>query len=80
MDHILVVGLRELGVHGVLPEERTRAQPFEVDLDLSVDLEAAGASDALEDTVDYGTLSEHVRASGRPQTAPLLSHRTALLP
>ncbi len=62
MDHILIAGLRELGVHGVLPEERTRAQPFEVDLDLSVDLAAAGASDALDDTVDYGTLSERVRA------------------
>lgn len=62
MDHILVSGLRELGVHGVLPEERTRAQPFEVDLDLTVDLVAAGTSDALDDTVDYGTLSEQVRS------------------
>ncbi len=61
MDHILVAGLQELGVHGVLPEERTRAQPFEVDLDLAVDLAAAGASDALDDTVDYGSLSERVR-------------------
>jgi dihydroneopterin aldolase len=62
MDHILVVGLRELGVHGVLPEERTRAQPFEVDRERAGALVAAGASDALDDTVDYGTLSEQVRA------------------
>jgi len=29
-------GLRLVGTHGVLAEEQERAQPFEVDLDLSV--------------------------------------------
>jgi 7,8-dihydroneopterin aldolase/epimerase/oxygenase len=46
-----------LGVHGALPEERDRAQPFEVDLDVSADLGAAGRSDALADTVDYGAVA-----------------------
>lgn len=46
-----------VGVHGALPEEQDRAQPFEVDLDLHVDLAAAGASDALTDTVDYGAVT-----------------------
>jgi len=32
MDRILIAGLRELGVHGVLAEEQTRPQPFEVDV------------------------------------------------
>ena len=59
-DRIELRGLRVVGVHGVLPEERERAQPFEVDLDVDVDLRAAGASDRLEDTVDYGALSESV--------------------
>lgn len=45
------------GVHGALPEERDRAQPFEVDLDLAADLGPAGASDALDDTVDYGAVA-----------------------
>jgi dihydroneopterin aldolase len=53
-DRIEVRGLRVLGVHGVLPEERDRAQPFRVDFDLWLDTAAAGASDALADTVDYG--------------------------
>jgi len=53
---ILVQGLEILGVHGVLPEEQTRAQPFAVDLELVTDLEPAGRSDALEDTVDYGAV------------------------
>ena len=46
-----------LGVHGALPEEKDRAQPFEVDLDVSADLGAAGRSDALADTVDYGAVA-----------------------
>jgi 7,8-dihydroneopterin aldolase/epimerase/oxygenase len=61
MDRILIAGLREMGVHGVLAEEQERAQPFQVDLELVVDLAAAGSSDALDDTVDYGALSDAVR-------------------
>ena len=34
MGTIVITGLRELGVHGVLPEEQTRPQPFEVDVEL----------------------------------------------
>jgi len=49
-----------LGVHGALPEEKDRAQPFEVDVDLAVDLSAAGRTDSLADTVDYGAVAETV--------------------
>ena len=42
MGTILIAGLRELGVHGVLPEEQARPQPFEVDVELAVDLERRG--------------------------------------
>ena len=60
MDRILISGLRELGVHGVLPEEQLRPQPFEVDVALLVDVSAAGESDELDDTVDYGAVCEAV--------------------
>jgi dihydroneopterin aldolase len=60
VDRILISGLRELGVHGVLPEEQLRPQPFEVDVELIIDVSAAGASDDLEDTVDYGAVCEAV--------------------
>jgi dihydroneopterin aldolase len=60
MGTIVIAGLRELGVHGVLPEEQTRPQPFEIDVELTVDLEAAGESDALDDTVDYSAVAEAV--------------------
>src|SRR5712671_4748126 len=51
MDKILIAGLRELGVHGVLPEEQARPQPFEVDV---------GESDHLDETVDYSAVAEAV--------------------
>ncbi len=55
-DRIELRGLRLLGTHGVLAEERSRPQPFEIDLDLSVDMAAAGRSDDLGDTVDYASV------------------------
>lgn len=56
MGTVLVHGLEVMGVHGVLPEEQTRAQPFAVDLELETDLGPAGVSDRLDDTVDYGAV------------------------
>ena len=61
-DRIEVRDLRVLGVHGVLPEERVRAQPFALDFDVLFDVGPAAASDALEDTVDYGALVERAAA------------------
>ncbi|MDQ3945922.1 MAG: dihydroneopterin aldolase [Actinomycetota bacterium] len=60
MDAILLSGIRALGAHGVLPEEQARPQPFEVDLELRLDLAAAGRSDALSETVDYDALTARV--------------------
>jgi dihydroneopterin aldolase len=60
MDTIILAGIRALGAHGVLPEEQNRPQPFEIDLELSVDLGPAGRSDALSDTVDYDGLAARV--------------------
>ena len=60
MDTIILRGIRALGAHGVLPEEQARPQPFEVDVELSVDLGPAGRSDALSDTVDYDDLAGRV--------------------
>lgn len=53
-DRILLGGIRAVGRHGVLPEERRRAQPFEVDLEIEAALEGAGVRDDLTLTVDYG--------------------------
>ena len=53
-DRIEVRGLRAVGTIGVLPEEKVRAQPFEIDLVIETDVRSAGRTDDLELTVDYG--------------------------
>jgi dihydroneopterin aldolase len=73
-DRIEMRGLRVLGTHGVLPEEQQRAQPFEVDLDLEVDLRRAGWSDRLDDTVDYGAVTAAVAAVVGGAHSDLLEH------
>ncbi|MGZ6273380.1 MAG: dihydroneopterin aldolase, partial [Candidatus Limnocylindrales bacterium] len=50
------------GRHGVEDDERARPQPFEVDLEIGLDLRAAGLSDDLGRTVDYGDLFEICRS------------------
>jgi FolB domain-containing protein len=55
-DLIELRGLRVLGLCGLLPEEQSRAQPLEVDIDVEVDLSAAGASDDVHDTIDYAAI------------------------
>jgi len=57
-DRIEISDLRVTGVHGVLPEERQRAQPFSLDIVAWVDMDAAQQSDDLADTVDYGALAQ----------------------
>jgi 7,8-dihydroneopterin aldolase/epimerase/oxygenase len=55
-DAIEIRGLRVMGTHGVLTEEKARPQPFEIDLILEVALDEAAGSDDLQKTVDYGPL------------------------
>jgi len=76
-DEIQLRGLRVVAVHGLLAEERERAQPFEVDVDLGVDLAPAGASDDLDDTVDYGGIVGVVTAVMAGPPIGLLEHLAA---
>jgi 7,8-dihydroneopterin aldolase/epimerase/oxygenase len=60
-DRIVLANLRFMGTHGVNESEQREPQPFEVDVELHADLRAAGASDALDDTVDYRLVYDLVR-------------------
>jgi 7,8-dihydroneopterin aldolase/epimerase/oxygenase len=71
-DRIELRGLRVLARIGVLPSERQQDQPLDIDVDLVVDLAAAGASDDLADTVDYGAVCEAVQAAAAQQHVDLL--------
>ena len=60
-DRIVLANIRLDGHHGVPDEERARAQPFEVDVELGLDLRPAGVSDELTRSVDYGPVYDLVR-------------------
>jgi dihydroneopterin aldolase len=80
-DRIELRGLRVLGIHGVLPKEQVKAQPFELDLDLEVDLATAGRTDALADTVDYAGVVDRaggvISGSGRYRLLEALAEAIA---
>ena len=61
MDILRLKNMRFYGYHGVLPEEKRLGQWFEVDLEVRTDLQKAGLSDQLEDTLDYSGLLKLVQ-------------------
>ena len=60
-DRIVLSNMRFEGTHGVLPEERLAPQPFEVDVELHLDLAPAGQTDDLAKTADYRQAFEIAR-------------------
>lgn len=79
-DSIKLSRMQFYGYHGVLPEENRLGQHFIIDVDLFIDLTAAGASDRLEDTVNYADVYGIVRtiAEGKPfQLIEALAERVA---
>ena len=63
MDRIFLRGMRFMACHGVLPHEREVPQPFEVDVEMGLDLRAAGESDDLDDTVNYAKVYRMVSST-----------------
>lgn len=53
MDKIFINEMEYYGYHGVLPEENRLGQRFRVTLTLELDLQKAGVTDNLNDTVSY---------------------------
>ncbi|MEO6836263.1 MAG: dihydroneopterin aldolase [Candidatus Tumulicola sp.] len=63
MDRITLTGIRAYGRHGADPGERDRPQPFDIDVTVEIDLEAARRSDNLADTLDYANLHARLVAA-----------------
>ena len=57
-SRIFLSGIAAEGRHGAREGEKDEPQPFVVDLDLEVDV----AGDSIDDTADYRTITESVRA------------------
>ena len=73
-DVIQVRGLRLWAHVGVLDFERADGQWFELDLGLTFNLEAAGRSDALSDTLDYSRLIMALQQQARSIRCHTLEH------
>jgi dihydroneopterin aldolase len=72
LDTIAVRGIRAYGKHGANPGERDFVQPFDLELELDVDLRAARASDELADTLDYAALHALIVRAVRERSYRLL--------
>ena len=59
-DRIVLRNIVLEGRHGFYDQERETPQPFEVDVELVLDLRPAGIDDDLAKTVDYGRVYEIV--------------------
>lgn len=62
MDCIQLKKMAFFGYHGDEPEETRLGQRFYIDLTMGLDLSKVGKSDALEDSVNYVEVYQHVKA------------------
>ncbi len=79
MDTIALRGIRAYGKHGANPGERDHPQPFDIDLEVDIDLTAARATDSLADTVDYAALHLSITAMVRTHSYALLERLGAAI-
>jgi dihydroneopterin aldolase len=71
-DRIVLHNMVFEGHHGYHEHERATAQPFEIDVELLLDLRPAGNEDDLEKTVDYGKVFTVARQIVESTTLRLL--------
>jgi dihydroneopterin aldolase len=60
-DRIILDAMVFHGTHGVYEEEQQTPQPFEVDVELVLNLQPAGLSDDLGRTIDYSRVFDTCR-------------------
>jgi dihydroneopterin aldolase len=60
-DRIVLTNMRFMGKHGYYEHELETEQPFEVDVELVLNLQPAGIDDDLTKTIDYGRVYDIAR-------------------
>lgn len=73
MARIRLEGMEFFAYHGVYPEERANGGRFRVELSFETDIQQAGKSDDLNDTVDYSAVYALV-ADEMNRPSKLLEH------
>ena len=71
-DCIRVKGVEFHGFHGVPAAERALGHRYRVDFEMELDLRAAGVSDNVEETVDYGAAARLVVEIGTGPSVQLV--------
>lgn len=71
-DLLILEGLVVSSLCGALPEERVRRQPFQIDVEIEADLSVAGGSDDLDDTINYGAVTDAIHATVTSEQYTLL--------
>jgi dihydroneopterin aldolase len=71
-DRIVLTNMVFEGRHGYDDRERATAQPFEVDVELRLNLQPAGVEDDLQRSVDYARVFEATRHTVESTTFRLL--------
>ncbi len=60
-DRIILRNIRLDGRHGVYDHELEHPQPFELDIELRLNLQPAGVDDDLDKTIDYALVYQAVK-------------------
>ncbi len=71
-DKIILKGIQFHGYHGVAEAERQIGQKYEIDVELTADLSAAGQTDDLTHTIDYAQVVELIITIGVEQSFQLI--------
>ena len=69
MDKLILPKMSFYAYHGVFPEEKTLGQVYELALTMELDLQIAGNSDRLEDTINYAEVFSGVKTIVEGQAA-----------
>src|SRR5262245_32583197 len=72
MDTIFIEAIEFYGYHGLFDEEQTVGHRYVADVELFTDTGKAGATDNLEDTIDYAAVARRVVAIGTSEKHRLI--------
>lgn len=76
MDRLIIKDIEFIGHCGITEEERLFGQRISADIELSLYISKAAASDSLEDTVNYVDICDKVVSIGRREPYNLLETLT----
>ena len=80
MDTIRIHNMSFYGYHGVDASERDLGGRFHVDVEMGLDLQPAGRSDSIEDTVDYKAVYDlvaRIQSTNRFRLLEAFAHAVA---